>query len=171
LDEVFLLSDARQFWLRSQAFNMGNVNMSKRTQMTIGLAVASVSLLLSIISLIKTCTYSSSDFDAGKLVWQFANQILAIILLVIYIISVWKKKTSFAWATFFGICLLQISNLLLILSIIVPINGSIGISLANMKLQFMWLALFLGCLVIGVLGTISESETRDITNPSESLKN
>jgi len=48
--------------------------------MTIGLVAASVSLLLSIISLIKTCTYSSSDVDVGKLVWQFANQILAIIL-------------------------------------------------------------------------------------------
>jgi hypothetical protein len=149
---------------------MGDVNMSKRTQMTIGLVAASASLLISIISLIKTCTYSSSDFDAGKLVWQFANQILVIILLVIYIISVWKKKTSFAWTTFFGICLLQTSNLLLTLSIIVPIYGSIGIALANMKLQFMlgWLALFLGCLVIGVRGTIAESETREIATPAES---
>jgi len=49
----------------------------------------------------------------------------------------------------------------------VPINGSIGISLANMKLQFMWLALFLGCLVIGVLGTISEPESREIIYRSE----
>ena len=154
----------------NQAFNMGNVNMNKRAQITIGLVAASVSLLISIVSLTKTCTYSSSDFDAGILVWQFATQILAIILLVIYIIFVWKKKTFFAWAAFFGICLLQISNLLLALSIIVPIYGSISIAFANMKLQFIlgWLALFLGCLVIGVRGTISESETKEITTPAES---
>jgi hypothetical protein len=140
--------------------------LSNKIKISIGMAFAFISLVLTFISLIKTCEYSSVEFETGKLIWQFANEILALILLIMYIIFIWKKKASFAWATFFGVCLLQISNLLLILSIILPNSSSIVISLSSMKLYLVWLVVYLGCLAIGIQG-ISEGDSREGINPTQ----